>query len=264
MAVVILPLLPEGPIGPWGGIKPRELWLLVLFFTGLSFSGYLARRLVGPSQGYPLAGLLGGMISSTNVTYTFGRLSRQELSLAHPLAIGAVGACTMLFPRVIVAAWVLDLAVARALLPYLVAPFTIGAIALLSWWRTRTDGHHPAERPSNPLQIGPALEMACAFQIVFFVVAATRHYFGDGGLRVSGAVLGLTDVDALTVSMTTASAAGARPAIAAQAIAIGILSNCLLKAGLAFTLGAPVFRRITATLLGAMAFALAIAVAIMH
>src|SRR5204862_7350267 len=53
MAIVILPLLPEGPYGPWGGIKPRELWLLVLFFTGLSFAGYLARRMFGAKRGYP-------------------------------------------------------------------------------------------------------------------------------------------------------------------------------------------------------------------
>ena len=54
MAIVILPLLPEGPIGPFGGIRPRELWLLVLFFTGLSFAGYLGRRLFGAGRGYPL------------------------------------------------------------------------------------------------------------------------------------------------------------------------------------------------------------------
>ena len=98
MAIVILPLLPEGPFGPFGGIRPRELWLLVLFFTGLSFAGYLARRMFGAGRGYPLAGLLGGLISSTNVTFTFARLSRREPTLAGPLAMGAIAACTMLFP----------------------------------------------------------------------------------------------------------------------------------------------------------------------
>lgn len=49
MALVILPLLPEGPYGPLGGVRPRELWALVLFFSGLSFAGYIARRAVGPA-----------------------------------------------------------------------------------------------------------------------------------------------------------------------------------------------------------------------
>jgi len=42
--VVILPLLPEGPLGPAPGIRPRELWLLVLLFSGMSFLGFLIPR----------------------------------------------------------------------------------------------------------------------------------------------------------------------------------------------------------------------------
>ena len=75
MALVVLPLLPEGPYGPLGGVRPRELWALVLLFSGLSFAGYIARRLVGPDQGYLVTGLLGGLVSSTNVTLTFARTS---------------------------------------------------------------------------------------------------------------------------------------------------------------------------------------------
>jgi uncharacterized membrane protein (DUF4010 family) len=263
LSVVILPLLPEGPIGPYGGIKPRELWLLVLFFTGLSFSGYLARRLVGPGHGYAVAGLLGGVISSTNVTFTFARLSRRTPTLSRPLAIGAIGACTVLFPRVLIAASVLSLAVARTLFPYLVAPFVIGVIMLVVWWTRSGHVDHPAEPTSNPLQIGPALQMAAVFQMVLFAVHAVRQSFGAGGLLVSGAVLGLTDVDALTISMTKAAADGATT-IAAQAIAVGILSNCVLKMGLAVVLGAPQFRRGTAVLLGAMALAMVASIAVLR
>jgi len=256
MAIVILPLLPEGPIGPFGGIKPRELWLLVLFFTGLSFAGYLARRLVGPGRGYPLAGLLGGLISSTNVTFTFARLSRQERELAQPLAIGAVAACTVLFPRVLVAACVLNLDVARELWPYLAAPFIVGAVATAVWWRSHEAPVTQPARPTNPLQIGPALEMAAVFQLVLFAVAAAGRTFGERGLFVSGAVLGLTDVDALTISMTTTARAVGAPPVAARAIALGVLANCLMKMLLAVMLGAPRFRQRAGALLAAMATAI--------
>jgi uncharacterized membrane protein (DUF4010 family) len=257
MAVVILPLLPEGPIGPFGGFKPRALWLLVLFFTGLSFAGYLARRTFGAGRGYPLAGLLGGLISSTNTTFTFARLSQHEKALSGPLAAGAVGACTMLFPRVLVAASVLNLPVARLLLPYLVVPFVIGALALAFWWRKSTKGQ--AGPPANPLQLGPALQMALVFQLVLFAVDAAGRVFGNPGLLVSGAVLGLTDVDALTISMTTTASAAGAPAVAARVIAVGILTNCLLKMGLAVTLGSPRFARAAAGPLAGMALALGIA-----
>jgi len=257
MAVVILPLLPEGPVGPFGGVKPRALWMLVLFFTGLSFAGYLARRTFGAGKGYPLAGILGGLISSTNTTFTFARLSQHEKALSVPLAAGAVGACTMLFPRVLVAASVLNLPVARLLLPYLTVPFVFGAIALAFWWRKGTKGQ--AGPPVNPLQLGPALQMALVFQLVLFAVDAAGRAFGNPGLLVSGAVLGLTDVDALTISMTTTTGAAGAPAVAAQVIAVGILTNCLLKTGLAVALGSRRFARAAVGPLAGMAVAIGVA-----
>ena len=115
MALVILPLLPEGPYGPLGGVRPRELWALVLFFSGLSFAGYVARRIVGPGRGYLVTGLLGGMISSTNVTFTFARTSRADPTMERPLAFGAVAANAMLYPRVMVATAILNASVVPAL-----------------------------------------------------------------------------------------------------------------------------------------------------
>jgi uncharacterized membrane protein (DUF4010 family) len=261
MAIVILPLLPEGPYGPFGGIKPRELWLLVLFFTGLSFLGYFARRIFGVTRGYPLAGLLAGMVSSTNATFTFARMSRREAQLSQPLAVGAIAACTMLFPRVVAATFVLDYHVAIAVLPYLVAPFLLGLLSLALWWRT-----NPAPTPqatvSNPLQIGPALQMAATFQAVLFAVDFARHWFGDAGLMVSGAVLGITDVDALTISMTKSATAGVDPRIAAQAIAMGILVNCAMKTILAIALGTRKFSRSAGPAIAAMGVAIAVAMAV--
>src|SRR6187399_2857786 len=61
MAVVILPLLPEGPFGPWGGIRPRTLWLVVLLFSAMSLVGHLARRSAKGASGYSIAGILGGV-----------------------------------------------------------------------------------------------------------------------------------------------------------------------------------------------------------
>jgi uncharacterized membrane protein (DUF4010 family) len=263
MAVVILPLLPEGPFGPLGGVRPRQLWLLVLFFTGLSFIGYVARRLFGATQGYPLAGVLGGLVSSTNVTFTFARLSRAEPALSHTLAIGAIGACTVLFPRVLVATLVLNREVARLMVWYLIPSLLAALGALVIWYRRHPDVAPPAVTPSNPLQVGAALQMAATFQVVLFAVALMRRSFGDAGLFVSGAVLGLTDVDALTISMTKSASEGVPAAVAAQAIAIGILANCVLKTGLAVTLGTPRFRLVSATGLAAMALALAVSLAVL-
>lgn len=257
MAVVILPLLPEGPV-PWlGGAKPRELWLLVLFFNGLSFLGYFARRAFGPRHGYPLAGALAGLISSTSVTYTFARLSRDERPLSRPLAIGTIAACTMLFPRVLVATSVLHATVAWKLLPYAAAPLAVGVVTLLLLLRSSPDTAHSSGMPSNPLQVGPALQMAATFQLVLFAVNWVRSVYGDLGLLVSGAVLGVSDVDAMTISMAKSASGGVAPAVAARAIAIGMLANSILKLSLAVALGTSQFRRTSVAALAAMVLAIA-------
>ena len=85
MSVVVLPLLPEGSFGPAPGVRPRGLWILVMMFSGMSFAGYVAQRLAG-AAGYPITGLLGGLVSSTSVTLTFARLSRSQAGQASPLA----------------------------------------------------------------------------------------------------------------------------------------------------------------------------------
>ncbi|HPK71489.1 MAG TPA: DUF4010 domain-containing protein, partial [Vicinamibacterales bacterium] len=132
MAVVLMPLLPAGPYGPLGGVKPRELWLFVLFFSGISFAGYLARLFVGARHGYLIAGLLGGIVASTGVTLAFSRASRREdQSVGRPLAYGVVAACTMSFVRVMVATAVLFLPLAAALVPLLAAPFLVGVAVVL-------------------------------------------------------------------------------------------------------------------------------------
>ena len=67
----------------------------------------------------------------------------------------------------------------------------------------------------------------------------------------SAAVLGLTDVDAVTVSMARGVAATASPAVVAIAIAVGVPAKAM-KLGLAVVFGAPRFRAIAAGSLALM------------
>jgi uncharacterized membrane protein (DUF4010 family) len=262
MALVVLPLLPPGPYGPLGGIRPRELWALVLFFSGLSFLGHLLRKAVGPGQGYLLGGLAGGLLSSTNVTWTFGRLSRTEGGLARPLAFGAVAANAVLYPRVLAATAVLNAPLVPVLAPYLVTPALVallvaggGALAA----RGIGDGRR-AIPDTNPLQLGAALQMAVLFQLVLMLVHLARVTRGAAGVYTSAAVLGLTDVDALTLSMARDVARAISLETAARAIAIGVLANTLLKTGIAVVFGATAFRVIVAGTLAAMAVASALSI----
>ena len=249
MALVILPLLPPGPYGLFGGIRPRELWALVLFFSGLSFAGYLARRAVGPGHGYLITGLLGGLVSSTNVTYTFARTSRTQPALERELAFGAVAANAMLFPRVLIATAVLNTALVPKLVPYLLAPAAIalGVAAVAAWRGTSQQSSDNARH--NPLQLFDALKMAALFQLVLMSLYAVERMWGASGVLTTAAILGLTDVDALTMSMARGTASAE---LAVRAIGVGIAANTALKLTLAVALSTPRFRAIAGGTLAAM------------
>jgi uncharacterized membrane protein (DUF4010 family) len=244
MALAILPLLPEGPFGPMGGVRPRELWGLVLFFSGLSFAGYVARRLVGPEQGYLVTGLLGGLVSSTHATMTFARSSRSDAAAERALAFAAVAANATLYPRVLVATALLNPAVIAPLAPYLAPAGVTMALVAAFGARSLKGGTTTDIAPSNPLQLIGALRMAALFQAVLMGVSLVGRVSGQSGVFASAAVLGLTDVDALTMSMAKGVAYSESPEVAATAIAIGVLANTVTKLALASFLGSHRFRTI--------------------
>ena len=246
LALVILPLLPQGPYGPFDSIRPRALWAAVLLFSGLNFVGYLARRAVGVTRGYGLTGLIGGILSSTLVTVQFARRSRDEPAAAGALGLGALGACTALFARVGLLGTVLNPALGATLAPYLLPVIGLGAGFLaLAFARVRREAS-PEALPDDrsPLGLWAALKMALAFQLVLLAIPYVQGLWGAGGVRASAAVIGLTDMDALTYSMTRLGTNPSAVALGAEAILIGLLASTLFKLVLALVLGSGAFRRV--------------------
>lgn len=258
LALVVLPLLPLEPWGPFGGVEPRKLWALVLLFSGLSFAGYLALRITGPGRGYGIAGLLGGLVSSTAVTLNFARESRDHSAHAVALGAGALAASTILPLRVLVLSAVLNLEVALALAPAL-APLLLLAVgaAIWAWRRSGTASAEAGLLPGNPLRLGTAIQMAVLFTLVLWGLAAVRERFGSSGVLGTSALLGLTDLDALTFSMAKLAGSGTTIETAVRALLIGMLANTTFKGVVALVVGAAPFRRICAGGLALFAVALA-------
>ena len=254
LALVILPVLPDGPMGPFNAFRPRQLWTVVLLFSGLNFVGYIARRIIGETRGLGVTGLLGGLVSSTAVSFTFSRRSRVEPEMSAPLALGVVAACTVLLPRIIVITELLQPEVAMASIPVLLPSFIAGLTVIgVAIWRERDT--RPAEQPDStanahattanggsPLGLSSALIMAVGFQLVLFAIAWVQQHHGSTGVLTSAALLGLTDMDALTLSMARYGTDSALVRTAAAAIGIGVLSNTALKFTVVAVLGDPRFR----------------------
>ena len=257
LSLVVLPLLPERLTGPLSGIQPRSLWAVVLLFSGINFAGYIARRALGDAAGYQAMGALGGLVSSTAVTLGFSRQSRAEPDNSTALAVGTVAACTVLIPRILGFTLVLS--------PALLGPAALGLVPmalagglLIVVGRRHLAGGMPEEKPPaprNPLQLGSAIKMAVAFQVVLTVLHVVTTRFGESGVLASAAVAGLTDMDALTLGMSRLAADTGLVTLAARALVLGVIVNTIFKAGLAVGLGSPAYRRMTVPGLAALAAA---------
>jgi uncharacterized membrane protein (DUF4010 family) len=257
MALVILPLLPATPL-PWGGeISPRGLWILVLLFSAINFGGYIARRMVGPERGYGVAGILGGVVSSTLVTLQFARRSREEPEHAKALALGTVAACTVLPARLLIITAVLAPSVALESLRFMIPPVVVGLL-LLAWsFRKTSGGAGGFTAGRSPLQVFSSIKMAGAFLGALLAIDWLTGIWGTTGVYTSAILLGLTDMDALTVAMTRLGATESAE-LAARGIAVGVISNTAFKTAVAVILGNPAFRIRVALGLGVLAAAVGV------
>ena len=160
------------------------------------------------------------------------------------LAFGAVGANAVLYPRVLAATAVLNPALVPSLIPYLAMPALVAALTAAIGQRRPAAAGAPDLPQDNPLQLRAAMQMAVLFQGVIMLVSFARETWGQSGVLTSAAILGLTDVDALTVSMAREVAKSVSLEVAALAIAVGVLANTALKLGLALLFGGRRFRTI--------------------
>jgi len=210
------------------------------------------RQAVCRARGYFVTGALGGAVSSTAVTLAYARLSKTQSEDAVPLAAGAVAASTVLIPRIAVVTAVLNAAFAPSAMLAIAPMFVAGALILVvvarSQWGVKP--RHGADDGANPLELWAALRMAIAFQVVVFGVEYAKHAFGSQGVMATAALAGLTDMDALTLTMSRLAADPSMMRTAAQALTIGVIANSVLKTGLAVAFGSPAYwRRVGGALL---------------
>jgi uncharacterized membrane protein (DUF4010 family) len=264
VAVVIVPLLPDRDYGPTEDLavlNPYRIGWMVLLVAAISFVGYVAVRLLGPGRGLGITGLVGGLASSTAVTLALANRSKEHAALGSSCAFGVVLANLIMPIRVLVVTAVIHAPLALRLAPPLVAATVVGAgVALLMRSReARPAGDDVDLHLANPFELGPALKFGALFAAVLFVTRLAQIYLGDRGLYATGLIAGVTDIDAITLSMGSMSRSaggdGHGLEVAALTILLAALSNTAFKAGLAAFLGSPSFRRMTVLALFAMAAA---------
>ena len=254
LAVVVLPLLPNEKFGPLDAINPREIGILVVLLAGISFLGYAAIRLLGARRGLGLTGLIGGLASSTGVTISMSARARQEPRLGDGFALAVVLASSVMFVRMAVLIGVTSPGLLRNAWPPFAASAGAGLLVSLFWYRRSKEMTESELKLTNPVELSQALKFAALLTVVGVLSKAATIRFGAAGAYAAGLIAGTADVDAITLSLTRLAKGDLPARVATASIFLAAVSNTVVKAIIAASMGGWVHGRRVA---GSFAIALA-------
>jgi uncharacterized membrane protein (DUF4010 family) len=230
--------MPDQQMGPLEAWNPRQLWMVIVLVLGLSFAGYVAARRIGPERGLLATAAAGALVSSTAVTASYARRLRDPSPAEGALIAGIAIASAIMYARVLL--------LTAILAPYALAPLALaaapaGLVAGLLAWRAV----HRAGSAANDgtLQLGNPLEFASALGLTAFVALLAvgsrwaQMRFGDAGIGALLLLTGFADVDAAVITLAGLPDGTLAPARAGLLLALPVVANMLLKAGLALVLG---------------------------
>ncbi len=238
---IVLPLLPDRAVDPWGAVNPYKAWLLVILISGLSLLGYVAMRWLGPARGTLATGLFGGLASSTAVSLSFARESRDAAAAsrgAGPLAAGVALAWAVMFVRVLVAVAVVHRPLLKDLAVPLGAMLAVCLAAAAMMMRGGRAGAAGRDVPlKNPFSLQSAITFAAFFTAVMLVVKVVQSVAPGRGIYAVAAMTGLADADAITLSVAQMARDTGALHTAAVAIVIATVANTVVKCGIIAVLG---------------------------
>ena len=229
ISALVLPFLPDDGFGPGSVWNLRDIWTMVILVTGISLVGYLLAKILGTRKGTLLEGVVGGMVSSTAVTLSLSRRTRERPEAAQLMAaVGIVAATAVLYPRILLETWVVD----RALALQLALP--IGFVTLVAFAVAfvlhRRSGHATTDNVplTNPLNFRVAVQFALIYMAVQWLMALASEHYSALGLYGASLVFGATDMDAITLTIARKSL-DPEGLQGMTAILLATLSNTVMK-----------------------------------
>lgn len=239
MTFIALPVIPDESIGPFGGVNPREIWLIAIILAGVSFAGYLAVKLLGSRHGIMLAAAAGGLVSSTAVTASSAKRAAAGEGAPHLLAAGVALASAVSFVRVIAIAGFLTPGLLRFLAPPLGAAIAVAVTwAFIAVSRPRSEGEEEQTVEfKNPFEFWAVIGFALLLAAIVLAGRLLGENLGEAGAIVGALALGLADVDAVTVSMSRLTPEPLSFNAAALAILAAVVSNNVSKTAIGAVAG---------------------------
>ncbi|MCF6451240.1 MgtC/SapB family protein [Vibrio sp. MMG022] len=239
ISIVLLPLLPNQAYGPWKALNPYEIWWMVVLIASISFVGYFAIKIGGAKRGILFTSVFAGLSSSTALTLQFSHLSREQEGISPLLASGILLSCGTMFPRLLIVLSVLNPQLVSLLWPIVLVMMI--ALYLPAWWiwrRSEVEKIEQSNKQTNPLALQSALFFGVVLAIIILLSHALSDWFGSAGILVLSAVSGITDVDAISLTLGRQSTQSLAIEVAVLGIFIAASVNTIVKMGMVLMIGA--------------------------
>lgn len=245
LALLILPMLPTRPFGPDNLLNARDLGFIAVLVLTFSFTGYLLLKFGNPQKGILLTAIIGGLFSSTMIAWVFSAKSRERVDLAPAYGSGIVLASSIMFIRVFVWLSIFAFPVAMKLFIPLLIMLLVSLIPAWGVFRNhkKTGGSAPLS-PGNPLDIKNAILFIFLYAGITLLMSASRAWLNQTMTYVSGAVAGIADIDAITISTAKwAATPGGQSHEAANIVLLAVISNSIFKCLVSVFNGTPAIRK---------------------
>ena len=245
LAFVVLPLLPDSDLGPYGALNPRKIWLIVVALTGISWVGYIAVRTLGPRRGLLLTGLAGGFISASATTATMARRAKLTATVTTPVAAALLASLATFVQLVGILA-----VAAPSIVGYVWPAAAVGAgliavVALLGYRHAGggepeagSSGDSQVAPADRPFALRPALVLAAILTGALLLGRWAAEVLGAEGAVLAAGAAGLADAHAGALAPATLHEIGGLD-LAPTLIAVGVAvaANTITKLAVAAAAG---------------------------
>jgi uncharacterized membrane protein (DUF4010 family) len=227
VTVIILPVLPDHEYTQFR-LNPSHIWRIVILVSTIGYVGYLLSKRFGKKAGIWMSGLLGGIVSSTAVSISAGRIAQKDPGRSTSALQATILAGSVMYLRILI----------------LIAILTPGLVALV-WWKLcalavagavlaafvgplqhQTDSNGQPEL-QNPFEIRPAMLFAFLFVALSVFTTLVKQRLGDAGTFGLALLVGVADVDPFILSLLRET--DVAPAVISAAIILATMSNTIAK-----------------------------------
>jgi len=239
VALLILPFLPNEFYGPYEVINPKEVGWIIVLTSGIGFVGYILMKFLGTDRGILLTSILGGLVSSTLVTFMFSKKSKETPELSQNYAVGIFAAATIMVLRIFLLVFIFNKAMLVELtIPLLIILLTAFGIALY-FYNKQFKKQQAVDKIvlGDPLNIKNAVFFGIFYMGILLLVSYANNVYGSKGIYVSSAISALTDIDAIAISVSKLGGVTMDLLTAQNAILLATLSNTIVKIGIALWMG---------------------------